>query len=517
MLSNITKFALDRPKTVIGIVLLLTVLFAVQFPKIKIDTDPENMLEADQADRVFYDQVKKEFGIYDLIVVGIEDEKSVFRASSLKQIALVISEILKIKGVVIPDVVSLTTTNNVKSGGGLLEIKPVMKEVPITQEESDQLRKDISENPFLHEKIASKDGTAIALYIPIETKDVSYRVAQEIKAILKKELLPGQRFYLAGLPMAEDTFGREMFIQMAVVAPLAFMVIMLLIYLIFRRSVFLIPVGMDAMFAVIWAMGLLIGTCKSVPIMSSMIPIFLMPIAILDDIHVLSECFDHFTVHGNIRKAILDGMKPLYLPMLFTTITSAVGFASLALTDIPPVRIFGLFVAFGIIAAWVFSMTIVPATLSLMSEKQLRKGLSFAEESQESLLDRFLRIIGNTAFNRSKTILIFAVVFLGLGAWGIKQIQINDNPVKWFKKAHPLRQADVVMNRLFGGTYMAYLIVDGDQEDKIKQPQVVEYIDKLQRQLESNRLVGKTSSVADRKSTRLNSSHIPLSRMPSSA
>ncbi len=219
---------MDRPKTVIGLALILTILFGLQFPRIKIDTDPENMLEPDQPDRILYNQVKKDFGIHDLIVVGIVDEKGIFRPESLERVAKATLEILNIKGVIIDDVLSLTTTDNVKSSGGLLDIHPVMREIPRNSEAVDRLRSDIADNPFLHEKIASADGRAIALYIPIQKKKMSYRISQEIQAILERELLPGQTSHLAGLPVAEDTFGNEMFIQMAVVAPLAFMVILVL-------------------------------------------------------------------------------------------------------------------------------------------------------------------------------------------------------------------------------------------------------------------------------------------------
>jgi hypothetical protein len=53
------------------------------------------------------------------------------------------------------------------------------------------------------------------------------------------------------------------------------------------------------------------------------------------------------------------------------------------------------------------------------------------------------------------------------------------------------------MNRLFGGTYMADLILDGVDSDTIKRPDVMTYIDRLQRQLEQHALVGKTTSIAD--------------------
>ena len=221
-----------------------------------------------------------------------------------------------------------------------------MEEIPQDPDAIKKLKTAVYGNPFFLGKIVSEDGKATAIYIPIEKKSESYRISREIEEVLKKELTPEQEYYLAGLPVAEDTFGHEMFVQMGITAPLAGFVIMILLFLLFRRGVFIIPPMVDAMLAVCWTMGLLIGLGFTVHIMSSMIPIFLMPIALLDDIHILSDFFDRYPSLRDRRKTIIATMKDLYRPMFFTSITSAVGFASLALANIPPVRVFGLFVAF---------------------------------------------------------------------------------------------------------------------------------------------------------------------------
>ena len=52
----------------------------------------------------------------------------------------------------------------------------------------------------------------------------------------------------------------------------------------------------------------------------------------------------------------------------------------------------------------------------------------------------------------------------GIAVYGIRQIDINDNPVKWFSESHPIRVADDVLNRHFGGTYMAYLALEAVDE-----------------------------------------------------
>jgi hypothetical protein len=183
--------------------------------------------------------------------------------------------------------------------------------------------------------------------------------------------------------------------------------------------------------------------------------------------------------------------------MLYTSITSGVGFASLALADIPPVRVFGLFVAFGIGAAWLLALTIVPAVISLMDDEKLKRSLFRSGDAHSGPLYRLLASLGRVAFSRARVVLFVGLAAFAFGVAGLWQIEVNDNPVKWFKADHPLRQADTVMNKLFGGTYMAYLVIDAQQAEAIKQPEVIAYIDRLQQNLESDPLVGKTSSVAD--------------------
>src|SRR3989338_2771389 len=224
MLRKLTEIVTRFPKATIAAALIATVFFAMQFPKIKIDTDPENMLEQTQADRVFYDKVKKEFGIHDLLVIGIADMEGIFKPDTLRRVADITDEILKIKGVIIEDVVSLRTSDNVTSEGGTLVGKRFMGEDP---------KSALYGNSFFVDKIVSRDGNATSIYIPIEKKDQSYRISKEIEGILKKELTPQQKYYLAGLPIAEDTFGNEMFVQMGITAPLAGFFIMILFFLIF--------------------------------------------------------------------------------------------------------------------------------------------------------------------------------------------------------------------------------------------------------------------------------------------
>ena len=389
MIERLSFLAMDWPKTTLAVLLLLTVGFGAQLPKIHIDTDPENMLEADQPDRVLYDRAKRDFGIHDMIVVGITDERGVFRPDTLARVGRIIDGILAIPGVITDDVLSLTTTNDVRPAGGLLEVRRVMERVPRDEAGAQAIRAAIAANPLLADKLASADGQGLALYVPIAQKDQAHRIGEEIERIARAELAEGQRYHLAGLPVAEDTFGVEMFRQMGVMAPITGMVIFLLLWLLFRKLTFILPAMAVAMFSVAWGMGLLIGTGFTVHIMSSMIPVFLMPIAVLDSVHLLSEFYDRYPRLRDRRETLRQTVRALSRPMLYTSLTSAVGFGSLMLADIPPVRVFGAFVAFGIMAAWLLTVTFVPAALMLIREERLAKAFRAAGEARWPTASRY--------------------------------------------------------------------------------------------------------------------------------
>jgi hypothetical protein len=74
---------------------------------------------------------------------------------------------------------------------------------------------------------------------------------------------------------------------------------------------------------------------------------------------------------------------------------------------------------------------------------------------------------------------------------------VNDNPVKWFKKSHPIRIADTTMNKHLAGTYMNYLVFEAQDDDRMKEPEVAAYIERLQRELEKEPIVGSTTGLPD--------------------
>jgi hypothetical protein len=651
--EKIGRLAVDHPRIIAAVIIGITVILAVlavlpsiwphtfePLHSLKIDTDPENMLPADEPVRVFHDRMKRIMSLNDMIVVGIvndtEATHGVFNPGSLKKIYALTrfarglrwrnpDDPAQHEGVIEMDMIAPSMVDNVESGGaGVVRFEWLMARPPETVEEALAVRRKALDLPFLNGTLVSEDGKAIALYLPITTKDLSHRIYTALKQkidnpsrlfqseignidevlgqlaaasrgegdplirLLWQELSPGTRkrlleaqgrieawhdalsrysastgggeapaelkdrlrrlfsqrqeavkaftedlnawmeepasgawfhpeaamrerldvegqrllhgsgtelppeasyrlkrlwveaafggkvmesgvaalrgnedYHITGLPVAEDTFGVEMFKQIAVSAPVAMLIIFLLMWFFFKSAVVILPAIYDALIATVTTMSLLVVTGNTVHIMSSMIPIFIVPIAVLDDVHVISEFFDRYQESKDRKQTLINLMGSLFTPMLYTTLTTAVGFASLALAPIPPVQVFGLFVAFGVVVAWLCSILLVPAFISVLPQKKLEnfgaKHLSSEGSEGLTLLGRILQKTGKGTYRYAKPILVVSLAAVVASAYGIGLIRVNDNPTRWFDEGHPIRVADRVLNDHFGGTYMAYL------------------------------------------------------------
>jgi len=503
-------YSINHPKKVILAYVLLTLAFAAALPSMQTDTDPVKMLDADNPAVVLYNQMKDDFRFNDVIVVGIHqtEGKSLFTVEALARIHQMTLEITRISPqppketigwkilrklqwlkrnrdtepaskriIVREDIISPSTVDNILlTPAGELAVRPLMKSPPDTEEGAQAILETIRTNLILKGKLASDDGSLVGIFIPVEKgmKDQSYTIGERIREITRKYEKPGESYYLAGLPIAETTFGIEMFIQMAVYAPLAGLLIFMLMFLFFKNLRLIAGPMILAMMSVLWAMGGLVYSGNIVHIMSSMIPIFLMPIALLDSIHIISHLHDKIGDFELKEDAVWYVMSFLFNPMLFTSITTMVGFMSLSITGIQPVQVFGITVGCGVFAAWFLSMTFVPAFIMLINFDKAQKGSIKAAPT--SISSRIVQVFYTLSLRYSGRLAVLGLLVFLLSLAGILRIVVNDNPVRWFKTKHEIRRADRVMNHQLAGTYMTNLVIEfpSSPETQIKSPEPAE-------------------------------------------
>lgn len=476
--SKLVQISILRPKLITALMVLFTITLGALITKVHVDTDPENMLSKHEAVRVFHTATKKEFSLYDVVVLGVVNEThadGVFNPETLSHVfdltefAATLSDPNNPDFKVVPNnIIAPSTVDAITQAGlGQVSFNWLMAQPPTTQEEALRIRDLAMDNPLLKGTLVSEDGKAIGIYLPITSKKFAHTLSRQLKEKIATLGNNNDKYFITGLPVAEDTFGKEMFVQMAISAPLAMLAIFLLMLYFFKQVRLIISSMIVAMVAVLSTMGLLIGTGHTLHIMSSMIPIFLMPIAVVDSIHIMSEFFDEYQKKGDRRKTIEHVIDQLFRPMLYTSLTSAAGFASLAFAPIPPVQAFGIFVAIGIMIAWFTTIIFLPAYIMLMPESSL-KNFGVKKDpnigGNHSAMSRSLRNLGRFVHSWPKIIIFVTMMLTLLAFYGINKIQVNDNPVNWFTKNHEIRVADRVLNKHFSGTYVAYLVLESNLE-----------------------------------------------------
>ncbi|WP_319778815.1 MMPL family transporter [Maridesulfovibrio sp.] len=473
----IILFATRRSWSTIMLLLLLTLVTGSFFPQVVIDTDPEHMLPADEPSRIFHNEAKRKFSLSEIVVLGVINEDNpygVFNPDTLKRVYELANfaktlrwdnpdDPSKKDGVIEVDMVAPSLVEHISQDGpGAISFDWLMPHPVHTQDQADVVRAKVFSNPILAGHMASQDGQAVCLYLPLTDKYQSYRVYSALHEKIK-ELGGNDEYHITGLPVAQDAIGIEMFSEMTLASPLAMGTIFLLLFMFFRSlSLTFLPM-IIATLSVVITMGAMIGFGYEVHIMSSMIPVFLMSIAVVDSIHILSEFFDHYSAEKGRKETIVEVLNILFMPMLYTSLTSAAGFISLALTPIPPVQIFGVFVGLGIMVAWLLTIMFVPAYIMVLPARFFSNfGFAKRRQGKSSLMAKVLQKTGGASFRHAKPLLAMFVILIVVSIWGISKIQINDNPVKWFAPSHPIRLADTALKDHFKGIYPAYLILESE-------------------------------------------------------
>jgi len=464
MPMKLIDFILRSPKKIFLLVFMMSVITAAMIPFIIIDTDPENMLPDDQTERLFHNRIKAQFNLHDMIVVGAvnQSETGIYNVQSLQALLQIATQVEAIDGVIDYDMMALSNVDNITQGApGVIRFEWLMKQAPKDQAAATLLAAQVDRLPLLKNTLVSADKKASSIYVPIVDKNESHRISLEIQSIID-QVDSTDEYHITGLPVAEDTFGYQMFVQMGISAPLAGLMIFILLWYFFRNFKFIAAPMIVAMSTVIVIMGTMIGMGYTVHIMSSMIAIFLMPIAVVDSIHIMSEFVEKYNPESDRETVIKTVIDDLFKPMLFTSLTSAIGFFSLMLTPIPPVQVFGAFVGTGILLAFVLTVVFIPAYLVVLKPESL-SSLQQIHHSK-SKLSNWIKAMGQFSLKNNKAIVAGFVLIFAVSVWGIMQIKINDNPVRWFKTDHPIRVADKVLNQHFAGTYDAYLVLEADMD-----------------------------------------------------
>lgn len=312
----------------------------------------------------------------------------------------------------------------------------------------------------------------------------------------------GDRFYLGGRPVIEVTSGLHAMEDMKLMLPLLLLALAVSLFAFFRtaRGVFLPLFVMAA--ATLWTLG--ISALLDVPLytISTMLPVILIAVSIGDTVHFMSQYYDEVVrdAHRESRDIVVAVLQRMSAPILLTSVTTAVGFLSLGLAEMPPFVVFGLFTVLGIAISWLLTVTFIPAALTLMNPRvgnYLAKRRTLRVHSEQDRLTKALVGLAGVLFRRRGAAAAVLLVLAAVAALGATRMYVDSSWMSDFRKDSELVKANDMFNEKFDGTIFLNMVIEGKRKDTFKDPELLRRVETVQEFGETLPLVGGARSIVD--------------------
>jgi predicted RND superfamily exporter protein len=338
-------------------------------------------------------------------------------------------------------------------------------------------RRDVAlAEPLLRDQIVTSDAgvTAVNVVLQYPEKGLTevpeaVASARDLKAQIEANF-PGVQIHLTGVSMLNNAFAETGMTDAGTLMPLMFVVIFALTWLIIRSFTATLSTLVVIALSTMVGMGAAgFAGVKLTPIAMSA-PIVILTLAVADSIHILLSLRGLMREGLGKTEALVEAVRINFLPVSITSLTTIVGFLSLNFSDSPPYWHLGNITAVGIAAAWLYSITLLPALISVLPYRTKQAaGDDWSQRAMDRLADA---VIGN-----------YRKLFVGAGLVSfaliafIPTIDFNDQWVEYFDERIEFR-TDSDEAQEFFGLYPIEYSVPADGTGGVSEP---EFLDNLER------------------------------------
>ncbi|MDH3614212.1 MAG: MMPL family transporter [Gammaproteobacteria bacterium] len=357
-------------------------------------------------------------------------------------------------------------------------------------------RRDVAlAEPLLRNQILTANGDVTAINVVLQYPEKAFTEvpeAVEFARGLRTDIeakYPQLTIHLTGVSMLNNAFAETGMADGATLMPLMFGVIFLLTWLIIR--------SLTATFSTLLVIGLstmvAMGTAgffgvKLTPIAMSA-PIVILTLAVADSIHILMSLRSLMREGLGKHEALIEAVRINFLPVTITSLTTIVGFLSLNFSDSPPYWHLGNITAVGIFAAWIFSVTVLPAAISVLPYRVKEKqGTEWSVRTMDRLSEFVIR--------RYRGLLVgVGLPTLALIAF-IPTLDFNDQWVEYFDERIEFRvDSDQAMNHF--GLYPIEYSIPANGPGGISEPEYLANLERLTDFMREQELVTHVYSLSD--------------------
>lgn len=507
MYARYLDLLLRHPILAILATVTITVLLGAQIPRIEVDPEMDALIPPGSDARGNLDELEEIFGhsfLTRIIITRDDHPDGIYNPDTLALLAEItawIEQRPEFETLRSSDLRSLTTVKNITGDDTGMVVQPFMEQPPETRDGAARLRRDLEDNGMYVGVLVAADGSAAS--IMVRESDLGRAKRAEIYRTIN-DYLDGlraaghpERFHVSGRTIVEGLFGLYLSQEARRMMPFVVALLGAVLFLSFRtvRGV-LIPVSVLACTEA-WMLGFLGLIGWHYYSITSILPVLLTAIAIADSIHLLARYYEAQTKapaasRTEIVRLTMHEMGP---PVLMTTVTTAVGFLSMATSPVLPLAQFGIAMAVGIVAAFVLTLVLIPAVLVLLPLDGPRR--PSGSHGGNSLLEQLLVPPALFADRRPYVILGAFGLLAAIACVGLTGLSTDTSQIKQFKPGHHLREADRIDNERFAGATILDIMIDGLDTDAMKNPEMLARIDRLQSEMEELDVVGDTFSIVE--------------------
>lgn len=491
---------LAHPWLAAAIVMGLTIASIIPIKTgFRMETNLDSYMPENHPAFSFSDEAEERFQIKDGILIALEHPVSIFNTGSLKKMVDIESELRSIPELRDTRIQSLHTGDNILGTEEGLDVRPFFTDPPETEEEAFRIGELAYSNPMIRGRLISEDGRSALIVVELPDSGFSKELYQQVTDLAAAYEGP-ENVYVAGRPIVEGTLAELGPKDMARMGPLVLIAIALVLLLILKKFSRVLTTLFIVVASTLWSFALM--SLLGIPLysVSIMLPVMLVAIGVAYAIHLYGQVDQHRKDHPEEQAAQAIEQAALVIgpPSLYAALTTVAGFIALLTSSVYPVKYFGLFTAFGVAVSWLLTMTLAPAMLMIMERKTKPRTAADATNEPERLgkTERFgERFADGVSRNRFAVYAATAVV-IALSLVGVSRVWINSSFLSNFEKDSAIVKTDSFVNRYFGGTSTVNIILDSNEYDAFKNPDVLRLMDSMQESVESRAMVGDSFSLA---------------------
>lgn len=367
---------------------------------------------------------------------------------------------------------------------------------PLTAERITKVRAVAMSEPLLVNALVSEKGDVAVINITMqmpgvdETAEVNEVVAY-VEQMLShyREEYPEVTIYKAGIIAMNHSFAMAAQNDSATLVPTMLLVILVFLTLMLRSFLSVLATLVVIIGAIVATLGIVGWAGMFLHVASVNVPTLIMTLAVADCVHVIAS-MRHFMRQGMPKsQAIHRSVTLNFVPIIITSVTTAIGFLMMNMSDSPVLRDFGNLSALGVMIACVLSVSLLPALLNLLPVRFSAKQAAKSSDIMDKLADLVVR--------RRNVLLPLSIVVIAGSAALIPYNKVNDESVKYFDTSSEFRQAADFMEQRIGGMTTMSIAIKTHQSQGIASPEFLEVLGEFTRWLREQPETDHVASLSD--------------------